>query len=84
MNYLIKYYHIEFYCQYFLGNFLGNYLYGGEDFVSVYTVSKKKLNKVKGFLVGKITREKGVRICKEDKEELLTKHGYDHFLTEPT
>ncbi|GAH20820.1 unnamed protein product [marine sediment metagenome] len=36
------------------------------------------------ILVGKITREKGVRIYKEGKEELLTKHGYDHFLTEPT
>ena len=59
-------------------------LYGGEDFELVYTVSKKNLNKVKGFLVGKITREKGVRIYKEGKEELLTKHGYDHFLTEPT
>ena len=59
-------------------------LYGGEDFELVYTVSKKNLNKVKGFLVGKITKKKGVRIYKEGKEELLTKHGYNHFLTEPT
>jgi len=56
-------------------------LYGGEDFELVYTVSRKNINKVKGFMVGKITREKGVRLFKEGREEPLAKHGYDHFLT---
>ena len=59
-------------------------LYGGEDFELIYTVSEKNLNKVKGILVGKITREKGIRISKDGNEELLTKQGYDHFLTELT
>lgn len=56
-------------------------LYGGEDFELVYTVSEKNINKVKGFMVGKITRKKGVRLYREGREEPLTKHGYDHFLT---
>ncbi|MHB1254233.1 MAG: thiamine-phosphate kinase [Candidatus Humimicrobiaceae bacterium] len=56
-------------------------LYGGEDFELVYTVSEENLNKVKGIMVGKITRKKGVRILKDGKEEMITGHGYDHFLT---
>jgi len=55
-------------------------LYGGEDFELVYTVSREYTNKVQGFMVGKITRKKGVRLYKEGIEEPLTKHGYDHFL----
>lgn len=55
-------------------------LYGGEDFELVYTVSEKNLSKVKGFLVGEITRKKVVRIYSKGKERLITKHGYDHFL----
>ena len=56
-------------------------LYGGEDFELVYTVSEKNLTKVKGFMVGKITEEKGVRIYNRGGEELIIGHGYDHFLT---
>jgi len=59
-------------------------LYGGEDFELVYTVSEKNLDKVKGFVVGKITARKGVRFYKEGREQPLKKHGYDHFLTELT
>ncbi|MEA2015277.1 MAG: thiamine-phosphate kinase [Actinomycetota bacterium] len=55
-------------------------LYGGEDFELVYTVSKENLSKVKGVKVGEITKKKGIRIIKEDREETLTEHGYDHFL----
>jgi len=55
--------------------------YGGEDFELVYTVSPKNSGKVKGFKVGEITGGKGIRIVKEGKEEALTKHGYDHFLS---
>lgn len=54
-------------------------LYGGEDFELVFTVSEKNLSKVKGYLVGEITKKKGVRIFKNGKEEPLKKQGYDHF-----
>ncbi len=56
-------------------------LYGGEDFELVYTVSEKNLDKVKGIVVGKITSKKGVRILKDGKEEKISGHGYDHFLS---
>lgn len=56
-------------------------LYGGEDFELVFTVSEKNLAKVKGYVVGKITTDQGIRLLKEGKEEVLTKTGYDHFLT---
>ncbi len=59
-------------------------LYGGEDFELVYTVAKENLGKVKGSKVGEITGTKGIRIIKNGKEEVLAKHGYDHFLTEPS
>jgi len=54
-------------------------LYGGEDFELVYTVSEKNLDKVKGFLVGEITKRKGVYLHSKGKEKLITKKGYDHF-----
>ncbi|MFH2028292.1 MAG: thiamine-phosphate kinase, partial [Nanoarchaeota archaeon] len=54
-------------------------LYGGEDFELVFTVSEKNLKKVKGFLVGEITKEKGVKIYQNGKFSRLEKHGYDHF-----
>ncbi|MCL6087242.1 MAG: thiamine-phosphate kinase [Actinobacteria bacterium] len=56
-------------------------LYGGEDFELVYTVSEENLDKVKGIVVGKITGKKRVRILKDGKEEIVSGHGYDHFLT---
>jgi thiamine-monophosphate kinase len=54
-------------------------MYGGEDFELVFTVSEKNLDKVRGFLVGEITKEKGVRIYRNGKFSRLRKHGYDHF-----
>lgn len=54
-------------------------LYGGEDFELVFTVSEKNLNKVKGFLVGEITKRKGVYLYEKGKERLISRHGYDHF-----
>ncbi len=54
-------------------------LYGGEDFELVFTVSENNLNKVKGFLVGEITKKKGVRIYEKGKEKIIKKSGYDHF-----
>jgi len=54
-------------------------LYGGEDFELVFTVSEKNLGKVKGFLVGEITKRKGVYLYSKGKEKLISKGGYDHF-----
>ncbi|MBU1005078.1 MAG: thiamine-phosphate kinase [Nanoarchaeota archaeon] len=54
-------------------------LYGGEDFELVFTVEEKNLNKVKGFLVGEITKKKGVYLYSKGKKTLLSKKGYDHF-----
>ena len=64
----------------FLKDPLDYALYGGEDFELIYTVSEKNLDKVKGFLVGEITKKKGVRIYSKGKEKSIAKHGYDHFL----
>ena len=57
-------------------------LYGGEDFELIFTVSEKNLNKVKGFLVGEITKRKGVYLYQKGKEKLISKHGYDHFISD--
>jgi len=57
-------------------------LYGGEDFELVFTVSEKNLSKVKGFLVGEITKRKGVYLYSKGKEKLITKKGYDHFISD--
>jgi thiamine-monophosphate kinase len=54
-------------------------LYGGEDFELVFTVSEKNLSKVKGYLVGEITRNKEIKLYQKGKETLLKKQGYDHF-----
>ncbi|MFH1641966.1 MAG: thiamine-phosphate kinase [Nanoarchaeota archaeon] len=55
-------------------------LYGGEDFELVYTIPEKNLNKVKGFLVGEITKNKEIKIYKNGKFSRLKKHGFDHYL----
>jgi len=57
-------------------------LFGGEDFELVYTVSKDKLNKINGFLVGEITKDKALRLFSLDGEKVITKKGYDHFFYE--
>jgi len=54
-------------------------LFGGEDFQIVFTVEEKNLSKVRGFLVGEITKKKGVRIYTKGKEHIIKKQGYDHF-----
>jgi len=56
-------------------------LYGGEDFELAFSVSEKNLSKVKGFLVGEITKKKGVKIYHYGKQKPIKKHGYDHFLS---
>lgn len=54
-------------------------LFGGEDFELVYTVAKENLNKINGFLVGEITKNKDIRLFSKGKEKVITKKGYDHF-----
>jgi thiamine-monophosphate kinase len=54
-------------------------LFGGEDFELVCTVSKDKLDKVNGFLVGEITKNKDIRLFVDGKENTMTQEGYDHF-----
>ncbi|KYK21685.1 hypothetical protein AYK21_00465 [Thermoplasmatales archaeon SG8-52-2] len=54
-------------------------LFGGEDFELVYTVSKKNIENINGFLVGEITRKNDFLLSNKGKEKKLTKNGYDHF-----
>jgi thiamine-monophosphate kinase len=54
-------------------------LYGGEDFELVFTVSENNLKKVRGFLVGEITEEKGIYLYSKGKKKILKKAGYDHL-----
>jgi thiamine-monophosphate kinase len=57
-------------------------LYGGEDFELVYTVSNDKLDKINGFLVGEITKNKKIMLSSNGKEKEITEKGYDHFSNE--
>ena len=57
-------------------------LYGGEDFELVFTISEDNLDKVNGFLVGEITKNKGIKLSIEGKLTLITEKGYDHFTNE--
>jgi len=54
-------------------------LFGGEDFELVYTTSKNNLEKVSGFLVGEITKNKAVKLSFNGQEKEIKKMGYDHF-----
>jgi thiamine-monophosphate kinase len=56
-------------------------LYGGEDFALVYTVSKENLDKVNGFLVGEIIKEKKINIFSNGRKIELEDIGFDHFLS---
>lgn len=57
-------------------------LYGGEDFELVFTVSKDNLDKVNGFLVGEITKNRDIILYDKGKENIITEKGYDHFSNE--
>ena len=54
-------------------------LYGGEDFQLVYTVSKDKYEKINGFLIGEVTKERDIFLSFKGKEKKLIDEGYDHF-----
>ncbi|MFH1234171.1 MAG: thiamine-phosphate kinase [Candidatus Diapherotrites archaeon] len=55
-------------------------LYGGEDFELAFTVPRKNIGKVKGFIVGQIVRGKGVFLEEKGKRKKLERFGYDHFI----
>ena len=54
-------------------------LYGGEDFELAFTVPEKNLSKVSGYLIGEITKKKGVRLYSNGREKEILGKGYDHF-----
>ncbi|MBN1755916.1 thiamine-phosphate kinase [bacterium] len=54
-------------------------LYGGEDFELVYTVPPNLKGKVPGYLVGEITKKKGIILIEGEARSQLTRFGYDHF-----
>lgn len=55
-------------------------LYGGEDFELVFTVPNRNLKKVKGFVVGEITKGRKIILQRDKKRKQLKKFGYDHFI----
>lgn len=54
-------------------------LFGGEDFELVYTVPEENIDKVEGFIVGEITKEKDIFLSSSAGKEKIDKSGYDHF-----
>jgi thiamine-monophosphate kinase len=54
-------------------------LFGGEDFELLYTVSKEYLPKVKGIVIGEITKDDDVFLFSNGHKEKIQKKGYDHF-----
>jgi thiamine-monophosphate kinase len=55
-------------------------LFGGEDFELVYTASKEQMDKIDGFLIGEIKKNKKIKLVSNSKEQIITRSGYDHFL----
>ena len=54
-------------------------LFGGEDFELIYSVSKDNLEKVNGFLVGEITKNREIVLVYDGKKKTIEDKGYDHF-----
>jgi thiamine-monophosphate kinase len=54
-------------------------LYGGEDFELLFTISKDNIDKIDGYLVGEITKDKTVKLCTGNNKKIITTKGYDHF-----
>jgi len=54
-------------------------LFGGEDFELVYTVPKENFEKVNGFLVGEIIKDKKICLFSDGREISIKDKGYDHF-----
>ena len=55
-------------------------LYGGEDFQLLYTISEKNSDKLNGFFIGEITKDKNVYLSFNNKLTKLKSGGYDHFI----
>ena len=66
-------------------------LTGGEDYQLLLTFSPKKLSQVKKLqeeghkisIIGKVAKDRGVKLFKNSKEILLTEKGYQHFNGKP-
>ena len=54
-------------------------LYGGEEYCLLFTVPGNKLSSVSGYLIGEITKKRGIRLYKQGKEKRLSVKGHDHF-----
>ena len=54
-------------------------LFGGEDFKLVFTISKDNLDRVDGFLIGEITKNREIKLQSHNEEKIITNGGYDHF-----
>ncbi|KYK34838.1 MAG: hypothetical protein AYK22_04595 [Thermoplasmatales archaeon SG8-52-3] len=54
-------------------------LFGGEDFQLLFTVSKENIDKVKGFLIGEIIKNKKISLFYNGKKKEIKEKGYDHF-----
>jgi thiamine-monophosphate kinase len=54
-------------------------LFGGEDFELVYTVSKENIDKINGFLIGEIIKNKKISLFFNGEEKAIEEKGYDHF-----
>ncbi|MHA2431256.1 MAG: hypothetical protein ACXACC_09550, partial [Promethearchaeota archaeon] len=54
-------------------------LFGGEDFELLYTVSRDNLDKIDGFLIGEIIKNRDVKLVSNEEENVIYDLGYDHF-----
>ena len=54
-------------------------LFGGDDYELVFTIPPAALPKVKGVVVGKITRKPGIFLSDGSLSRPLRKHGFEHF-----
>lgn len=54
-------------------------LFGGDDYELVFTIPSSALPRVKGFVVGQITRKPGIFLSGGNISRPLRKHGFEHF-----
>ena len=54
-------------------------LFGGDDYEMVFTVPPSAASKIKGSVVGRITRKPGIFLTDGNVSRPLRKHGFEHF-----
>jgi len=54
-------------------------LYGGEDFELLFSVSKNNIKNIDGYIFGKITKKRDIKLKSFKEKKNLDKMGYDHF-----